>query len=466
MEKLGKSTSNVRNFAWPLAGILVSAIITLAGPTLMAELFTTYDYHPKALPSGQHAIVVVNTGWVQADNVNLRIIANSTIVDPKDKCAEGGVQQIINNNTLVMEFSRMSPQEECEIGLTVNDPVNLRMEVNSDGRLEPWSSGRSGILLSPQLVVTTLLILLILVSISPAIIALMITHTLYRFEWFNNLEVKFPHKARKIRNTTFVLHRNKFKKPENAERIIKFVREEYGWRINEIDAKILELIHNQKTTVAQLDKHFGLSTKHVEYRIRKMRRYELISKEKLELHETLGDFFKHPWRLDDWLTKQSDKHAVPDDPNICNKSDNIVVGGDRMSRREEYAIVGGIIGIMMLFILGLTQFIIFGNDFGVALATFVMVTLAYLASSVVYKLALSAKLKKYNITHPKLNPKFTSGKIVLTLAISLGFGGLAGLASYLSPQTVEYSNFNYAMMIVIILAVPLVDIMLSWFESR
>lgn len=466
MEKPGKSTNNVMNVIWLLAGILVPTIIALTSPTLMAELFTTYDYHPKALPPGQHAIVVVNTGWVQADNVNLRIIADSAIVDSEGICVEGGVRQVINNNTLVMEFSRMLPQEECEIELTVNDPTNLRMEVNSDGRLGLWSSEMSRMPLSLQLVATVLLILLILASISPFIIAPMITRILYRFEWFNNLEVKLSHKACKIRNTTFVLHRNKFKKPEDAERIIKFVHEEYGWRINELDAKILKLIHQQKTTMAQLDKHFGFSMEHVTYRIKKMRRYELVSEEKMELHETLDNFFKHPWRLDDWLAEQPDEHAVPDDPNICNKQDGIGADGDRMSRRREYADLGKIIGMMMLFMLGLAQFVIFGNDLGIAWATFVTVTLVYLASSIVSKLALSAKLKKYNIMQPKLNPKFTGYKIILTLAIALGFGGLAGLASYLSPQTIEYSNFNYAMMIVIITAVPLVDILLSWFESR
>ncbi len=430
----------------------------------MAELFTNYDYIPKELPPGQHSVVVVNTGWVQADNVNLQIIADGIIVDAEGMCAEGGVRQIMNN-TVVMDFSKMSPQEECEVELTVNDSVNLRMKVNANGRLEPWSSERSEIQLSPQLVVTTLLILLILLSISPAIVALMMTRTLYRFEWFNNLEVKLPHKARKIRNTTFVFHRNKFKKPGNVEKIIKFVLKEYGWKINKMDARILELIHQQKTTMAQLDKHFGLSTEHAKFRVRKMRRYELISKDKLVLHETLDDFFKHPWRLDDWLAEQPDEHAIPDDPNSCNKPDGMGTGDGRMSRRREYVVVGGIIGPMMLIMLWLAPFVIFANDFGDAWVTFVTVTLVYLASSFASKLALSSKLRKYNITQSELYPKFTNGKIALTMAISLGFGGLSALASYLSPNTVDYSDFNFAMMIVIISMVPVVAVMLSWFES-
>ena len=90
--------------------------------------------------------------------------------------------------------------------------------------------------------------------------------------------------------------------------------------------------------------------------------------------------------------------------------------------------------------------------------------MAYFASSFVSKLALSAKLEKYKITHPQLNPKMTCGRFAITLVISLMFGAMAGLVVYISPETVDYSDFNYALMTVLIAAVPAVAVIMSWFD--
>ena len=141
---------------------------------------------------------------------------------------------------------------------------------------------------------------------------LLIKFLLYNFDWTTKLELKFPHIQRRIGNRTFVFHRNKFKATRNAERVIKFVQEEYYRKINELDATILELIYRQKTTMAQLDKYFGLSLEHAEYRVKKMRRLELVSKEKLEIHKDLVTHFKY-LPLDNFM--------VLDNVNTCNKPD-------------------------------------------------------------------------------------------------------------------------------------------------
>ena len=138
---------------------------------------------------------------------------------------------------------------------------------------------------------------------------------------------------------------------------------------------------------------------------------------------------------------------------------------DRTSPRQNKVVAGGIIVILFLYLLLLAPYEIFSNDFGKALVTFVTVTMVYLASSFVSKLALSTKLKKYNITHPQLNPKRTGRKTALTVALSLAFGAAAGISEYLSPKTVDYSHFNYAVMVVVTATVPVAAVIRSWFDS-
>ena len=135
-----------------------------------------------------------------------------------------------------------------------------------------------------------------------------------------------------------------------------------------------------------------------------------------------------------------------------------------MSSKWKQVAAGGIIVILFIFILLNAQYGIFGNEFGKALFAFNTVTMVYLASSFVSKLALSAKLEKYKITHPQLNPKMTNSRIALTLAISLAFGAMAGIVEYLSPNTVDYSDFNYAVMTVLVATVPVAAVIRSWFD--
>ena len=77
----------------------------------------------------------------------------------------------------------------------------------------------------------------------------------------------------------------------------------------------------------------------------------------------------------------------------------------------------------------------------------------------------SCKLKKHNSTHQQLNLKLTSGGIARTVSFALIIGGMSFITSYLSTETVEYSELNFIMTVAAISAVPTVAIALSWFDS-
>lgn len=252
-----------------LAVLVISILVS--SDTIAAEFFTDFDIFPKTVqPDQAEVVTVMNAGLLQANNVIVQIIANGTISNYTDMCVEGDIQSIINNNTLVVEFSRMSPFVECDIELAVSEPVNLQIKVSSDGRIAPlaawsWTS--------------LALILLVLLSFCAALLILVIftVRMLRKTEPYNRIDLWFSKKA--------------FKKAENAKEAIEYVRKEYGLEITEADAKILELIHLRKTTMAQLQKHSGLSWNQVKYRAEKMRRWELVLKEKMELDKSLANFF-------------------------------------------------------------------------------------------------------------------------------------------------------------------------------
>ena len=136
----------------------------------------------------------------------------------------------------------------------------------------------------------------------------------------------------------------------------------------------------------------------------------------------------------------------------------------KLSARQNQVVAVGLVAGLFSFMIWLARYEIFGNDFGVAWATGVAVAMTYLVSSFVSNLALSAKLKKHNITHPQFNPGMTNRKIGLTVAISFALGIVVGTSAYLSPDTVDHSDFNHAVMIVMIAAAPTAAVILSWFD--
>ena len=289
--------------------------ILVSSGILTAQFLTGYDISHEALPPGQHTITVKQTGLSSANNAIMQIITNDTISNYAYKCIEGEVQQLVDNGTLVVEFSRMSPGRECNIELEVPAPVNLEMDVNSDGRITRWTTETTW---QSQLLdmllqwleswpswALVILLLSLFVSLSAVLLAsqfilpMLIIYMLQRTEGFNNRMVKFSHTEHKLFSWIIkLLPKNNFKKSNNAEKIKKFVSKEYGLKINEIDATILELVYLQKTTIVQLEIYSGLALEHVKYRIRKMRRIKLVSKEKMELHETLDDFFSRMRQID------------------------------------------------------------------------------------------------------------------------------------------------------------------------
>lgn len=135
-----------------------------------------------------------------------------------------------------------------------------------------------------------------------------------------------------------------------------------------------------------------------------------------------------------------------------------------MSTKRNQVAAGGMVALLFLYMILNVRYEILGNDVGKTFFTFGTVTLVYLASSFVAKLSLDTKLKKYNITHPQLNPEITVRKFALTLVLSLAFGAATGTAEYLSPETVDYSDFNYAVMAVVIATVPVAAVIRSWFD--
>ena len=264
-----------------LIALTVLAATILAGSdTVKAEFFNSFDITPKKIGQEQEIVSVKNTGWLQADNVIVQIIANSTISSYVDKCVEGEIHELIDNNTLVVKFSRMSPTVECNLELVASTPADLEMVISSDGRMMPWESEK------PWPTVSSVIILFVAFMIVLYICLLFVMNALSKTEQLVYIEFWLREISRTLQ------HKTKFNEAKNAKKTVRFVRREYDLKINKLDATVLELIYLQKRTVWQLRNHSKLSLQQVKYRVWKMRHYELMSKEVMELDKTLEDYFK------------------------------------------------------------------------------------------------------------------------------------------------------------------------------
>ena len=259
-----------------LTSLAVSLITALVGSDIIAaEIFTDYYISPKKVQPEQYTLVTVqNIGWLQANDAVVQIISNGTISNYENVCAEGKVWPIINNNTLIVEFSRMSPTIKCNIGLVAPEYVQLDMVVSSDGRITPWTTSSY----IPWLSWITLITMTTSLLVIPYILTVLIFRKLYKTELYNRFKLWG--------------YRDSFKKAKNSIEIRQYVQKEYQSKITDADATVLKLIYLQKTTMGQLRKHTGLPLDRVQYSVEKMRRYELISKEKMEIHGALDNFFK------------------------------------------------------------------------------------------------------------------------------------------------------------------------------
>ena len=256
-------------------------ITILASSTFAAQFFTDFDIDSEKL-ADRGIVNVKNIGLVQANNAVLQIISTGPINDYVDRCAEGEVEGLINNETLVVKFFRISPATDCRIELVVSEPVSFRMTVNSDGRLTQWKSW------DQRPTVYHLVAALIGLIIAELLVFASIIRVSQNNEVLNCAEFWLRNKWRGA------LMKDRFKKTPNTENTIKFVWKEYELKINSIDATILELIYLQKTTMAQLKKYSRLSLRQVKYRVWSMRRIELISKDKMELDKELYNYFVYP----------------------------------------------------------------------------------------------------------------------------------------------------------------------------
>lgn len=265
------------------AAIVLTITILTSSGTVKAEFFTNFEISSTKTGLERETVSIRNTGWLQADNVVAQIIANGTISGYADKCAEGEIHELIDNSTLVVKLTRMSPAVKCNIELMLPEPVDLTMMISSDGRLTPWESGK------PWPSLSGFTILWIALPIVLYIIVLLVANALLKTEMLNHIEFWLHETLRTL------LRKTKFKETINAKKTSRFVKDEYDLKINNIDATILELIYLRKTTIWQLRNHSKLSLQQVKYRVQKMRNYELVSKDTMKLNETLEGYFQNPY---------------------------------------------------------------------------------------------------------------------------------------------------------------------------
>ena len=269
-----------------LLAVLLMAVTILAGSdTLKAETLTGFEIESdQAFPGQENTLRIMNTGWVQANNAVVLISANNTIAGFTDLCAEGQASQL-DDSTLVAEFPRMSPHMPCGFGLDVREPVLVDITISSDGRIVPWienSSWRGSVAIVAILTLVLVAEILLLYDIMRSKYW---TSAWYRIEFH-------------LRKGSFV-----GEDEEEASHTIDFVRNEYGRKIDVIDARVLKLLHRGKITKGQLRKYSGLTERQINYRLRKMRRLELVLPDKMELSETLRAYL-------DGRPKGDDDHGL------------------------------------------------------------------------------------------------------------------------------------------------------------
>ena len=251
--------------------VVVVGIAFAGSDIFKAEILTGYEISPGlAHPDQQNLVSVKNTGPVQANTVVFQISASATIVDFLDVCAEGNMTRL-NATTLVAEFPIMTPYVQCRFGLIVSEPTSLNYTITSDGRLGPWSDGPSVLLFYAFVAMPVAIVLLELAFLYYSIRDMLVSG-LYRI----------------IMKVT----RSKFTPIENSNKTIEFVKCTYGIKIDSVDATVLESVYCGKKTMLSLKKENNLSRLHTEYRINKMRRYELLMRDEMTVEGEIGKHFK------------------------------------------------------------------------------------------------------------------------------------------------------------------------------
>lgn len=190
------------------------------------------------------------------------------------ECVEGKIS-IFDKETLTVKFSRMSPEISCKFDLKVDRPTSLNYQIIADDRLSPK------IPLWPLLVVIISTVIPVLVILADAYLV----YVVFRKKIYNSLYWLDMHKHN-VRK-----HWERFKLSGNDEEIKEFVKIEYEISINSVDATILEYVHAKKTTLAQLTSNTHISRWHIKFRMAILLKWELLSSDKKNVHESLADHF-------------------------------------------------------------------------------------------------------------------------------------------------------------------------------
>lgn len=250
---------------------IVVGIALTSSEIFKAEILTWYEISSyQVYPNQRNLLSVQNTGYVQANNVVIQISSDEPIKNFSDICAEGQISRI-NDTTLVAEFLIMTPYIPCEFELTVTKPTSLTYTITSKDRLGPWIKGGSTLLIYLPVVILLAIVAFELLFIVRSVRDIVIS----------NLYI-----------TGMRLSRSKTITSENYKKTIDFVKDEYGIRIDFVDAKVLETVYCGKKTINNLKKQSGLSRMHTKYRVNKMRRYELLMSTEMKVDEELNSHFQ------------------------------------------------------------------------------------------------------------------------------------------------------------------------------
>ena len=255
---------------------LLISLAFIGSDIFKAEILTEVKISPMhADPDKDNLINIRNAGYVQADNVIILLTANNTIADFSGKCMEGKISKF-NETALTAKFLRITPGIPCNFTVEVFEPTSLDYLITVEGGL--GSNNDLPILLS-ILGITAIVVLIFLVEvyIMYRMIEKLRRKSLYLLDRF-----WYASKRLIVGGT-----KKTFSKDKNAGEIISFTKEKYDVDIDYVDATILKYIHDGNTTRSQLMKKTNLSNLLIQSRIAKMRKQELLEKDKNEIHGTL-----------------------------------------------------------------------------------------------------------------------------------------------------------------------------------
>jgi len=251
--------------------VIIVPIITLAaGSDMMkSELLTDFEidtFHQN----GNLMLNIKNIGLIQSNHALLTVYANGTLGDFIDECPEGVMTYADTATMAIITFQRMSPGMSCLFDIDIKNGTNIIDKLlTADGRITTWSESST----YWSWLVTGIVVLIII----------------------EILTIWYASKLPIMKLIFFVMLKLRGKSYEDSkhvEKVCSYVRNEYGISINNQDATIIEMIFCGKDTKGQLVKNTNLPISYVNYRIKKMRQDEIISKDVLKIDDTLHKYLE------------------------------------------------------------------------------------------------------------------------------------------------------------------------------